>query len=128
MDVLMTILCSVMIVLAVFLVIAVLMQSGKETGLSGTIAGGAETFFGKTKGKTIDRALSKATTVVSIIFVLLVLAVYVLQSKVGTEKKADAQTDSGASSSQSEVVTNEENGEETYTVEESDAANETAEN
>ena len=78
MEVLITILCSVMVVLAIFLVIAVLMQSGKDSNLSGTIAGGAETFFGKTKGKTIDRVLSKVTTVVSIIFVVLVLVVYVL--------------------------------------------------
>ena len=73
-----TILCSVMIVLSVFLVIAVLMQSGKDSNLSGTIAGGAETFLGKSKGKTVDRVLSKATTVVSIIFVVLVLIVYVI--------------------------------------------------
>ena len=37
------------IVLSVILVVAVLMQSGKDTRLSGTIAGGAETFFGKTE-------------------------------------------------------------------------------
>ncbi len=78
MEVLITILCSVMILLAIFLVIAVLMQSGKDSNLSGTIAGGAETFFGKTKGKTIDRVLSKVTTIVSIVFVILVLVVYVL--------------------------------------------------
>ena len=78
MEILITILCSVMILLAIFLVIAVLMQSGKDSNLSGTIAGGAETFFGKTKGKTIDRVLSKVTTIVSIIFVVLVLVVYVL--------------------------------------------------
>ena len=75
-----TVLCVIMVVLAVFLVIAVLMQSGKEPGLSGTIAGGAETFFGKNKGKTIDKALNTATMIVSIIFVAIVLFVYILQS------------------------------------------------
>jgi preprotein translocase subunit SecG len=78
MDLIINILCSAMIVMAIFLVIAVLMQSGKDSKLSGTIAGGGETFFGKTKGKTIDRVLAKATTVVSVIFVILVLVVYVL--------------------------------------------------
>ena len=34
---------------SLFLIFAVLMQSGKSKKLSGTIAGGAETFFGKTK-------------------------------------------------------------------------------
>lgn len=69
----------ILLVAAVFLTIAVLMQSGKSHNLSGTIAGGADTFFGKTKGKTIDKVLSKLTTVVAIIFALLVIVVYVIQ-------------------------------------------------
>ena len=70
----------VLIIAAVFLVGAVLMQSGKANNkLSGAIAGGAETFFGKTKGSTIDKKLSKATTIVAIIFVVLVLVSYVMQ-------------------------------------------------
>ena len=69
----------ILLVAAVFLIIAVLMQSGKSHNLSGSIAGGAETFFGKTKGKTIDKLLSKVTTVVAILFALLVVVVYVLQ-------------------------------------------------
>ena len=69
----------ILLVAAVFLIIAVLMQSGKAEGLSGTIAGGAETFFGKTKGKTIDKMLSKLTTIVAIVFTVLVIVVYVIQ-------------------------------------------------
>ena len=69
----------ILLVAAVFLTIAVLMQSGKSHNLSGTIAGGADTFFCKTKGKTIDRVLSKLTTVVAIVFALLVIVVYVIQ-------------------------------------------------
>ncbi len=66
-----------LLVMAIFLVIAVLMQSGKSKRLSGTIAGGAETFFGKAKGRTIDALLSKITTVVAILFVLVVIIVYI---------------------------------------------------
>ena len=51
------------IVVAVALIIIVLLQSGKSYGLSGSIAGGAETFFGKNKGRTIDAILSKLTTI-----------------------------------------------------------------
>lgn len=69
----------ILLVAAVFLTVAVLMQSGKSHNLSGTIAGGADTFFGKTKGKTIDKVLSKLTTVVAIVFALLVIVVYVIQ-------------------------------------------------
>ncbi len=94
MEVMITILCSIMIVLAIFLVIAVLMQSGKDSKLSGTIAGGAETFFGKTKGKTADRILSKATTIVSVIFVVLVLVVYIAQGIVSkNETSSDSKKD-----------------------------------
>ena len=68
----------VLLVMAVFLVCAVLMQSGKDSRMSGTIAGGAETFFGKAKASTWDRILSKLTVVISIVFTLLVLVMYVI--------------------------------------------------
>ena len=69
----------ILLVFAVFLIVAVLMQSGKSHNLSGTIAGGADSFFGKSKGKTVDRILSKLTTVVAVIFALLVVVIYVIQ-------------------------------------------------
>ena len=68
----------ILLIFAVFLVISVLMQHGKSHHLSGTIAGGAETFFGKEKGKTIDKVLSVVTSVVSIIFVIMVLILYII--------------------------------------------------
>ncbi|NLB81559.1 MAG: preprotein translocase subunit SecG [Clostridiaceae bacterium] len=58
------------IVVAIVLIISVLLQSGKSYGLSGSIAGGAETFFGKNKGRTIDALLSKLTTAVAVIFLV----------------------------------------------------------
>jgi len=69
----------ILLVASVFLVVAVLMQSGKSHNLSGSIAGGAETFFGKTKGKAIDKMLSKVTTIVAIAFTLLVIIMYIIQ-------------------------------------------------
>ena len=74
-----------LLVMSIFLVVAVLMQSGKSKRLSGTIAGGAETFFGKTKGRTIDAVLSKVTTVVAILFVLVVIIVYIAFGTTYTE-------------------------------------------
>lgn len=67
----------VLLVMAVFLIVAVLMQSGKDKKLSGTIAGGAETFFGKASSDKWDKKLSVLTTVVAIIFVLVVIAMYI---------------------------------------------------
>lgn len=66
----------VLLVMAVFLIIAVLMQSGKDKKLSGTIAGGAETFFGKTKANKMEKTLSVVTTVVAVVFALVVIAMY----------------------------------------------------
>ena len=68
----------ILIIMSVFLVIAVLMQSGKEKGLSGTIAGGAETFFGKSKSKSFDKILSLATAIVAIVFAVLVITMYII--------------------------------------------------
>ena len=72
----------ILLVAAVFLVFAILMQNGKSHKLSGAIAGGAETFFGKTKGATIDKTLNTLTTVVAIVFVIIVIVMYVVQPDV----------------------------------------------
>lgn len=69
----------ILLIFAVFLTVAVLMQSGKSHHLSGAIAGGAETFFGKNKGKTIDKMLSKLTSIVAVCFAVLVIIVFVIQ-------------------------------------------------
>ncbi len=89
MQIAMTIIGIILILAALFLVVSVLMQSGKSHNLSGTIAGGAETFFGKTKGSDINKKLSKVTTVIAIIFVVLVLVSYLIQDNL-TEKEFES--------------------------------------
>ena len=74
-----TVIGILLIVMGVFLIISVLMQSSKNHRISGSIAGGAETFFGKEKGKSTDALFNKLTTIVTIIFVILVLVLYVMQ-------------------------------------------------
>lgn len=66
------------IVFSIALIIIVLMQSGKTEGLSGSIAGGAETFFGKNKGKTIDGILNKVTSVIAVLFIVSSVALFVI--------------------------------------------------
>ena len=68
-----------LILVSIFLIVAVLFQSSKNARLSGAIAGGAETFFGKAKGKTIDKKLNKLTIIISIVFTVVVLAIYAIQ-------------------------------------------------
>ena len=57
----------------IFLIAVVLLQSGKSAGLSGSIAGGADTFFSKGKAKTLDAKLAKMTKWVALVFVVLAL-------------------------------------------------------
>ncbi|MBQ4518708.1 MAG: preprotein translocase subunit SecG [Clostridia bacterium] len=58
------------IIISIVLIAVVLFQSGKDAGLSGSIAGGSETFFGKNKGRTIDAILEKWTAAVAILFIV----------------------------------------------------------
>lgn len=58
--------------------VIVLMQSGKSSGLSGVIAGGAETFMSKGKAKTLDAKLAKATKWFGLAFVILTLILTVV--------------------------------------------------
>ncbi len=60
----------VQIILSLILIVVVLFQNGNQEGLSGTIAGGAETFFGKNKGKTLDAKMKKWTSVVAVLFLI----------------------------------------------------------
>lgn len=66
----MTVLTIIHVIISLALVIVVLMQHGKQQGLSGAIAGGAETFFGKNKGRTVDAMLKKFTAVVAVLFIV----------------------------------------------------------
>ena len=61
---------------AVAVTVIVLTQSGKRSGLSDAIAGGADTFLSKGKAKTLDAKLAKATKWVGLVFVILTLALH----------------------------------------------------
>ena len=67
------ILGGILLALAVVLTVLVLFQQGKEKNLSGAIAGGADTFFGKSKGANNDKLLSTITAVASIVFAVVVV-------------------------------------------------------
>jgi len=73
MEVFKIVLTVIQVITAVFLTAVVLLQSGKSSGLSGAIAGGADTFFAKNKAKRWDSILAKMTKYVAIGFMLLTL-------------------------------------------------------
>jgi preprotein translocase subunit SecG len=76
MGVLKSIVTVFQVLLAIGLIVAVVLQSGRSAGLSGVISGGAETLFGKKKG--MDELLGKVTVGVAILFgaVCLLLVVW----------------------------------------------------
>lgn len=63
----------VLIITSIALIAVVLLQEGRSAGLSGAIAGGAETFLGKNKSKTIEQKLVKITKVLASAFFVLSL-------------------------------------------------------
>ena len=75
-DVMLKLVLSILLVVLDLVLIAVVMlQSGKSAGLSGAIAGGAETFLSKNKAKSMDAKLAKMTKWVAIAFMVLALIV-----------------------------------------------------
>ena len=58
---------------SVALIAAVLMQSGKESGL-GALAGNSETYLSKSKSGSLDKILASATKWIALAWALLALA------------------------------------------------------
>ena len=66
-----------LVITAIILIATVLLQPGEQSGL-GAIAGGAETFFGKNKAKTMEGKLALATKVSAGVFIVCALIVAVI--------------------------------------------------
>ena len=69
----------VLLIAAVFIVVAVVFQKSGEDGLSGTIAGGAETFYGRDKSAHGEKKLYKWTLIASLVFAVAVVVVFIIQ-------------------------------------------------
>ena len=72
------VLTVIQVLAALFLTFVVLAQSGKSAGLSGAIAGGADTFLSKYKAKSWDSMLARWTKWVAIGFMILTLVLCLL--------------------------------------------------
>lgn len=69
------------VVICVFLVMVVLLQSGKAADIAGAFGGmGSQTTFGPRGAAT---ALSKATTIAAVLFMVTSLSISVLQTRQG---------------------------------------------
>ena len=75
MDIPKLVLTVIQVLLALFLIVVVLLQESKTSGLSGAISGGADTFLSKNKAKSWDAKLARWTKWVAIGFVVLTLVI-----------------------------------------------------
>ena len=70
MAVLKIILTVIFIIISIALTVIILMQEGKSAGL-GAIAGAADTYWGKNKGRSMEGMLVKITKILAVFFMLL---------------------------------------------------------
>ena len=69
---------SLIIILAIVIIAAILLQEGRRAGINGAISGGADTFLSKNKARSVDAFLARWTTVIAIAFMILVVIAFVL--------------------------------------------------
>ena len=70
----------IQVILSLAIIAIVMLQSGKSAGLSGAIAGAADTFLSKNKAKTWDAKLAKSTKWVAISFLVLSLVLAIMSA------------------------------------------------
>jgi len=78
MDALQLIVTILQLICGLFIIAAVLIQSGKSAGLSGVIGGVADSFLAKNKARTLDAKLARATKWIGAAFLLLTLILLIM--------------------------------------------------
>ena len=78
-EVVKTILIILEVIASVGLIAIVLLQSGKEAGLSGAITGNSDSYMSKSKKGNLDKALASATKWVALVWILLTFALSVIK-------------------------------------------------
>ena len=72
------VLMILLLIASIVLIASILFQSGNSAGLSGSIGGGAEQLFGKKKSRGYEAILAKITTGAAILFVVLSVALVMI--------------------------------------------------
>ena len=72
------ILGSLIIIFALAIIGAILLQEGRRAGISGAISGGADTFLSKNKARSVDAFLARWTKFITIGFFVLVMIVNII--------------------------------------------------
>ena len=68
---LLRVLTVVFMIVCLIITVVILLQEGKQAGLTGTISGAADTYWGKNKGRSMEGKLEKATKICVVLFFVL---------------------------------------------------------
>ncbi len=77
-NVLQIILTIVFFIVCISLVVVILLQSSRNAGLSGTVSGMGETYWGKNKANSIEGKLEKYTKILGAVFIILAIILNVV--------------------------------------------------
>lgn len=78
MEILRTIVTIIYVIICLALIVVVLLQEGKSAGLTGSISGIADTYWGKNKGRSMEGALAKFTKALAVGFILLSVVLHLI--------------------------------------------------
>ena len=71
----MTLLVTILqLICGLLIIMVVLFQSGKSSGLSGAISGNSDSYMNKSKNGGLDKMLASATKWIALVWILLTLA------------------------------------------------------
>ena len=68
-----TFLTVLFVIISIVLIVIVLMQEGKSAGLTGSINGMADTYWGKNKGRSMEGKLEKLTKIFVVLFFVIAI-------------------------------------------------------
>lgn len=70
---LLRVLTVVFLIICFAITVVIILQEGKQAGLTGAISGAAESYWGKNKGRSMEGKLEKATKILAVLFFVLAL-------------------------------------------------------
>lgn len=73
-----TVLTVAFLIICLVLIVVVLLQEGKSAGL-GVVSGGADTYWGKNKGRSMEGALEKFTKILVVLFFVVALVLNIIK-------------------------------------------------
>lgn len=88
------VLAVLLFISAIFLIVAVLMQSGKDKGTGVVTGGSSETYFGRNKSKSKEKKLALLTAIVAIVFVVLAILAFITQEYIPPQDDSTTTTSS----------------------------------